>query len=72
MIFLYRDGYKSIAELSEKEMRLAGLRINPTTNISSRITYFNNVKIKNTNDKEAIQVDGIPENARIAYFTWSP
>ena len=43
MIFLYRDGYKSIAELSEKEMRLAGLRINPTTNISSRITYFNNV-----------------------------
>ena len=72
MIFLYRDGYKSIAELSEKEMRLAGLRINPTTNISSRINYFNNLKIKKTNDKEAIQVNGIPENARIAYFTWSP
>ena len=29
MIYLYRDNYKTIEELSEKEMRLAGLRINP-------------------------------------------
>ena len=27
MIYLYRDNYKTIEELSEKEMRLAGLRI---------------------------------------------
>jgi len=28
MLLIYRDQYKSIAELSEQEMRLAGLRIN--------------------------------------------
>ncbi len=36
MVMLYRDYYKSIEELSEKELRLAGLRINPKTNIGMR------------------------------------
>ena len=47
LLFLYRSNFKTIAELSEIEMRLAGLRINPKTNIGSRITYYNNVKIRN-------------------------
>ncbi len=72
LIFLYRDNYKTIAELSEKEMRLAGLRINPKTNISSRARYFNNIKIKKTTDKEAVQINGLPDNARITNFSWSP
>ena len=45
MLFLYRDNYKSIEDLSAKELRLAGLRIDPATNIGSRVTYYNNVKI---------------------------
>ncbi len=72
LIFLYRNNYKTIAELSEKEMRLAGLRINPKTNISSRARYFNNIKIKKTTDKEAAQVTGLPKNARITNLNWSP
>jgi len=43
-LLLYRDSYKSISELSEKELRLAGLRINPKTNIGSRVSYYNNIK----------------------------
>ena len=35
MVCIYRDAYKTIKELSEPEMRLAGLRINPKTNIGS-------------------------------------
>ncbi|WP_299311929.1 prolyl oligopeptidase family serine peptidase [uncultured Aquimarina sp.] len=72
LIFLYRDGYKTITELSEKEMRLAGLRINPKTNISSRANYYKNIKLKKTGDKEAKQVIGLPKNPRITYVTWSP
>ncbi|PKV51064.1 dipeptidyl aminopeptidase/acylaminoacyl peptidase [Aquimarina sp. MAR_2010_214] len=72
LIFLYRDNYKTIAELSEKEMRLAGLRINPKTNISSRVNYFNKIKLKKTDDKSANQIIGLPENTRIANFSWSP
>ncbi|MFT6934345.1 MAG: dipeptidyl aminopeptidase/acylaminoacyl peptidase [Maribacter sp.] len=72
MVMLYRDYYKSIEELSEKELRLAGLRINPKTNIGSRTNYYNNIKIKSPNGKTAIQVSGLPENSRLANFSWSP
>ncbi|MFT7612064.1 MAG: Tol biopolymer transport system component, partial [Parvicellaceae bacterium] len=72
LFLLYRDSYKSIDELSEKEMRLAGLRINPKTNISSRASYYNNVKFKVVSGKTEIQVKGLPANPRIANFSWSP
>ena len=51
MILLYRSAYKSIEELSENELRLGGLRVNPSTYIGSRTTYYNNVKIVFLNDK---------------------
>ena len=74
MLFLYRDNYKSIKDLSIKEMRLGGLRIDPKTNIGSRLTYYNNVKIKNLNEKNStiIQVRGIPKNAKLSNVIWSP
>ncbi|WP_203293213.1 S9 family peptidase [Luteirhabdus pelagi] len=72
VVLLYRDAYKSIEELSETEMRLGGLRINPKTNIGSRVNYYNNVKMKQPTAKEATQVTGLPENPRLSYFNWSP
>lgn len=74
MIHLYRDTYKTIEELSEKEMRLAGLRLNPKTNIGSRITYYKNIKISDLDDDNHSpkQVNGMPSNPRIANIKWSP
>ncbi|MAN59613.1 MAG: S9 family peptidase [Flavobacteriaceae bacterium] len=72
VVLLYRDTYKSIAELSEAEMRLGGLRINPKTNIGSRTNYFNDIKLKKATAKEATAVSGLPENARLSDFNWSP
>ena len=74
MIHLYRDTYKTIEELSEKEMRLAGLRLNPKTNIGSRITYYKNIKISDLDDDSHSpkQVNGMPSNPRIANIKWSP
>ena len=74
MIYLYRDNYKTIEELSEKEMRLAGLRINPKKNIGSRVSYYNNIEIsliKNTKP-ELIKVKGLPKNLRLSNIKWSP
>ena len=39
------DAADIIEQLSEKELRLAGLRINPKKNIGSRISYYSNLKI---------------------------
>lgn len=72
MVFLYRDAYKNIAELSEEELRLGGLRINPATNIGSRVTYYNNLKVKPLLGNEPKQVTGLPQNPKFANFVWSP
>lgn len=72
MVLMYRNAYKTLADLSDEEMKLAGLRINPRTNISSTITYVNNIKYKKLKDKEPIQVKGLPQNPKLANFAWSP
>ncbi|MEC5156470.1 alpha/beta hydrolase family protein [Chryseobacterium sp. MP_3.2] len=72
MVFSYRDTYKTLDDLNQDEMKLGGLRINPITNISSSITYINNLKVRKLNDKMEVQVKGLPENAKITSLTFSP
>ncbi|WP_320017760.1 prolyl oligopeptidase family serine peptidase [Labilibaculum manganireducens] len=74
MVLRYRDSYKTIAELSEVELRLGGLRINPKTNIGSRTNYYNDLKLINLKETNTSPkpVTGLPENPRLANFKWSP
>src|SRR5690606_10460447 len=72
ILFLYRSNFKTIDELSETEMRLGGLRINPITNIGSRTTYYTNFKIRKGREGDPQNISGMPENGRYAYLSWSP
>ncbi len=70
-LLLNRSNYKSIEELSETEMRLAGLRINPQTNISSRARYYYSFKILDIENNKEIEVRGLKQRMRLTNFTWS-
>ena len=72
MLLSYRNTYKTLDELNQEEIRLGGLRINPITNISSTISYINNLKIRKISSKTEVQVSGLPNNPKIAYVSWSP
>jgi dipeptidyl aminopeptidase/acylaminoacyl peptidase len=72
MLFSYRDTYKTLNDLNQEELRLGGLRINPVTNISSTVTYINNIKVRKFKDQNEIQVKGLPKNPSIANLSWSP
>ncbi|VXB52018.1 S9 family peptidase [Flavobacterium sp. 9AF] len=72
MLLSYRNTYKKLEELNQEELRLGGLRINPITNISSTVTYINNLKIGNIKTKTETQVTGLPENPKITNISWSP
>ncbi|MBI2259197.1 MAG: S9 family peptidase [Flavobacteriia bacterium] len=72
MVFTYRKMYKNLEDLSQEEIKLAGLRINPKINISSTVTYFNNIKVKKFTENTEVQVQGLPTQAKIANLTWSP
>ena len=74
MVHLYRDSYKSIIDLSNPEIKLAGLRLNPNSNSKSRTNYYNNVMISKMDqiDKSAKQIKGLPKNPKLANIKWSP
>ncbi|MCU4165904.1 alpha/beta hydrolase family protein [Carboxylicivirga caseinilyticus] len=72
VVLLYRNQYKSIAELSEQELKLAGIRTNPVTNMSSRSTFYNNLELIKKGSKEPSQIEGLPDNPRLSNFSWSP
>ncbi len=74
MVLLYRDAYKSIEELSQTEMRLGGLRIDPKTNIGSRTNYYTGLKVRKVDGKAGSErpIAGLPTEVRLANFTWSP
>ena len=77
LLLLYRDSYKTIAELSEPELRLGGLRVNPLINAGSRTRYYNALAMKDLGegaapDSTVVPVQGLPTKPRLAHFTWSP
>jgi dipeptidyl aminopeptidase/acylaminoacyl peptidase len=71
MLLSYYSTYKSLDELNQEELRLGGLRINPLTNISSAVTYVNNLKLRKIAGTEEVQVSGLPPNPKIAFISWS-
>ncbi|WP_026038813.1 alpha/beta hydrolase family protein [Myroides injenensis] len=72
MLLSYRSTYKTLMDLNVNEMRLAGLRIDVNTNISSTTTYITNLKVRKVKDTQEVQVKGLPSDARITNLTWSP
>jgi dipeptidyl aminopeptidase/acylaminoacyl peptidase len=72
LVFTYTNTYKTLDDLNQEEMQLGGLRINPVTNISSSVTYINNLKVRKIQEQDAVQVQGLPTNPRITNLTWSP
>ena len=64
-------GY-TIEEVSQEELSIAGLRINPATNGPSRSSYYTGVKIKSLETLEETAIAGMPQNGRIGYVSWSP
>lgn len=72
ILFTYRKMYKNLEDLSQEEMRLGGLRINPKHNISSSVTYVNNMKLRKFKANVLTDVTGLPTNPKIANIIWSP
>jgi dipeptidyl aminopeptidase/acylaminoacyl peptidase len=71
MMLLERADNPSIEELSQPELRIAGLRINPATSGPSRGRGVENVKIKMTLGGEEIQIKGLPANPSMGGFALS-
>ena len=72
MLLLEKPNLPSIEEVAQPELRLAGIRINPRTNGSSRPFYYNGFKIKSLKDFKEKKVNGLPSIPKIENVSWSP
>ena len=58
--------------LSQDELRLAGLRIDPKNNGPSRQRPYHKVSLKPIDGGKSREVKGLPENYRLSNLKWSP
>ena len=72
ILILERASLPSIEELSQPELRLAGLRISPMTNGRSRANSYKGILIQNIKSGKQKKVKGFPKNAKISSVSWSP
>lgn len=72
MLLLHRPGRPSIEEVSQPELRLAGMRINPKTNRPSRQNSLDGITVRDIKSGKDMEVTGLPEFPRISDVRWSP
>ncbi len=72
MVMLGRPGMPSIEEVSQPELRLGGLRINPAINGRSQPGFNNSIRFLRVEDKKEFPVSGLPEIVKITNASWSP
>ncbi|MEM1320656.1 MAG: prolyl oligopeptidase family serine peptidase [Bacteroidota bacterium] len=72
MLLLDRPNLPSIEAISQEELRLAGIRINPKTNGSSRSFYYSGMRMRSVDGQKEIPVQGLPAQPQIENTSWSP
>jgi len=72
MLLLEQTPLPPITELAERELRLAGLRINPQTSGPSRGRTYAGAKLLAVADGSERAVAGLPAQPRLANVTFSP
>lgn len=72
LVLLDLPGYKTLAELAEPELRLAGLRINPKSHNRARLSVTTGISVKEIASGTSARVEGLPAAPRIQWTRFSP
>ncbi|MFZ4521141.1 MAG: alpha/beta hydrolase family protein [Bacteroidales bacterium] len=72
LLLLERPLYKTLEELSEPELKLAGLRMNPENFNVARSSFYTNLTIQRVNDGNPVILKNMPQPLRMQYVQISP
>lgn len=72
MVITQRSAAPTIEDLGQPELRIAGLRINPSNFSPSRSSYFVGLSFKNTNTGKELAIKNLPLNLKAAQVSWNP
>jgi dipeptidyl aminopeptidase/acylaminoacyl peptidase len=71
IVIIKRPPIITISELSAEELRIGGLRINPSNSGPSRQTYNKGFKIANIDGTNVRSINGLPSDPNLGYPEWS-
>ncbi len=72
LLMLEQQSLPTIADLSQAELRLAGLRLNPDNFAPSRSWQYVGMHLKYLDTGAVTPITGLPEGARMDQVRWSP
>lgn len=72
MLLSERNPYPAVEELGQPELRIAGLRLNPSNFGPSRQVYINNFRLKNIKTGKEVAVSGLPQDLLATNIGWNP
>lgn len=72
ILIIERSPIITMRELSNEELRIGGLRINPLNNGPGRQTYNKGFKIINIDGTGERSISGLPSDANLGSVQWSP
>ena len=72
LVLLDLPGYKTLAEVAEPELRLAGLRLNPKSHNRARLNVTTGISVKEIASGRSARVEGLPAAPRIQWTRFSP
>lgn len=62
----------SINEISQPELKLAGIRINPRTNGPKQLFFYKKISIMKIATQEKKEITGFPADPRLSFPNWAP
>lgn len=72
MALMHRPSLPSIEDIAREEARLAGLRVDPTSNGPSRVDYFTGFTLRDLKTGDDTVVTGLPEDVGLGQTHFSP
>lgn len=71
-LFAYPQDMPDISELAQKELKLAGIRLNPENFGASKPRSWSKLTIRKMDGKDEYPIINLPEKGTIRLFRWSP
>jgi len=71
LLLLESSDYPSVEELAKPELKIAGLRINPTNFSASRTAGYTNLYLRNLQDGKDLPISGLPKQLKAIQIRWS-
>ncbi|HSP15208.1 MAG TPA: prolyl oligopeptidase family serine peptidase [Thermoanaerobaculia bacterium] len=72
LLLLQQPPLLTISDLSQPELKLAGIRFDPGTHDQSRLLYNTALTLVRVSDGQSRPVTGLPPSPRMRFATWSP